>query len=261
MSERFIAVKDITTERIRPSSNDPTALNHGGKILWMNYQYPDNSVDRLQIATPVVSLPFGLSEYKGSSVSRWSCDISFYGMDQTPERPGNPMLKMLYDKCIMMDNYLLDLVEANSEKWFGRKKTRELLAEMMTTMVRDSNPPGKYAPTLKVHANPDRNDIFPFRVFTKSGEEIPCLPNQEEALKAVPERCRAQMLLSFPSIWLSGNSFGWSCRVKQVVVQPSNRILSRPIITDIAYDDEGNLIHTNESTDMDCDDVIITATA
>ena len=199
-----------------------TFLANGGKCLYMNYMYEDHEILSLSINTPFVYLPFGLNSYDpaGNGKRRWSADLSFYKMEENEE------LKCLYDFATKLDEYALDLATTNWEKWFGVKKTREVLRDKLVPLVRESNPPGKYAPTLKVHANPDQQGQFTFKVYNayQSDEALDINASDPEDVKAqVPGKTKCNMILKFPSLWFTSAGFGWSCRLQLLVIYPYQR--------------------------------------
>ncbi len=231
-SFRYIDLGRIDTKFLVPNEN-LSHLANNTECLYVKYEYPNAIVDSLATITPVVFLPFGLSNYEDGE--RWSIDVSFYKMEE------NKVLERLYNVCVALDDWLLELALNNSERWFGKKKTRDVLLDRMTRLVRESKPPGKYAPTLKVHANP-RQKQFQFKVYPPNSateeDEIKC--TLENAKTVLPKKSRVQLLLTFPSVWFSPNSFGWSCRCVQVTKYPTSIVVKRPVMQDTDYDEDGN---------------------
>lgn len=173
-------------------------------------------------------------------------DISFYGMDN------NPDLKCLYDFCQALDDWLLDFVEKNCYALFKKEKSREVLADKHHRLVRvsdkcatDGTP---YAPIMKIHANPDRNNEFSFRVFSPApeNEHIPCTPHNAQEL--MPKRSRVRQLIKFPSVWFTGQGFGWSCHTQQVVLYPSQSNITVPVMGGLEYNQDIHAEQTNYST-------------
>lgn len=226
---QFLSTTQVDFKNLRPNAKI-TTLSNGGKCLWVKYCYPNHNQEALRIATPDVFLPFGLSPYKpknapASASYRWSTDPSFWKMEE------NELLKNVYDLACNLDDYALKLADEQSETWFGSKKTKEVLEDKLQRLVRESNPPGKYAPTMKIHANPNQKGEFQFIVCTPDGKIIPCNPNNvEEAKQVIPKQSRVRMLLEFSNIWFGTAGFGWSCRLKQIIVYPQTRMITTPLV-------------------------------
>ncbi len=226
----FLTHNEVTTLNFKPNPT-VTTLSNGGKCLWMNYYYPKSHMqNKLQVCTPDVWLPFGLSVFNpkagSGGISRWSCDLSFYKMEE------NESLKSFYDFACKLDEYALKLALENCKEWFQQKKTKEVLEDKLKRLIRESNPPGKFAPTMKIHANPNQKGEFQFNIYTISGDRLPCSPNIEEARLVVPPKTKVRMLLEFSNIWFTNAGFGWSCKLKQLIIYPKNRIIDRPVLID-----------------------------
>lgn len=237
MSEapQYLSLSQFKTDNLLPGSKEPTLFKNGGKFLPFEYKYPNNQHEKLNIVTPDVYLPFGLSCFQTATNSRWTCDISFY------KREENLNLQRLYDVAYELDEFAINLVHKNSENWFGKQKSLEVLRENYSKLIRESKPPGKFAPVLRVHANPDPDNNFKFKIFNKQGKLLPCSADVRETSTVVPRMTKARLLLEFSSLWFSGVSFGWSCNVKQLIVIPFNSVIEEPIINSVEYNEEGKI--------------------
>lgn len=232
-SPQYISLSQFNVKNLIPAAK-VMQMKTGAKILPLVYKYPNNSEERLNIVTPDVYLPFGLSSFNTES-NRWTCDISFF------KKEDNPNLQRLYDVTREIDDFVLTTVYRNFNIWFGKDKSLEVLREQYSPLIRESDPPGKFAPNLRAHANPSPDGRFKFNIYNPQGELLECTANPRETAKIVPKKTKARLLLEFSSIWFSATGFGLSCNVKQIIVIPNNNIISQPIIQDLEYTEEGSI--------------------
>lgn len=235
-SPQFLSLFQFDETKLVPSQK-PLLLNNGSKSLPIDYIYPNKSQEKLNFVTAEVYLPFGLSCYRaGNSDPRWTADVSFYLKEE------NPNLNRLYEVAQKLDEIGIDLVHQKFESWFGKKKSLEVIKDQYCPLIRQSKPAGKYAPNLRVHANPDSEGNFKFNIYNNNGQLLPCKADERETEKVVPSKTKAKLLIEFSGLWFTAGNFGWSCNLKQLVVIPRNNTIDRPLITSIDYSEEGNLI-------------------
>merc|ERR1712010_111801 len=129
------------------SYSEPKQLSGGrGKTVYVHY----NESSQYAIQTPVMASPFGLSVDDRTEQVKYALDLSFRGMDASPQ------LQKFHDNLVAMDDKLLEDGVENSMAWFKKKKTsKEVMASLYNPVVRVSKdketgePDGKYPPTFK----------------------------------------------------------------------------------------------------------------
>lgn len=177
----------------------------GGKIV--NLSYP--GLRRLQMQTPIVSLPFGINKpyLDGGEVQSLSLDLSFRGHDSKPHM-ANFLAKMR-----AMDEAVLRAAVQNSKDWFGKQMSEEIVREFFRPLVREGKEP--YPPTMKVKV-PMYNGIPNANIFSEAKEAV--------ALEYITKGTQAKFLLEATSVWFVARNFGVTWRLKQalVVSRPNN---------------------------------------
>jgi len=119
-----------------------------------SYKINYDDHNKLIMQTPAVSAPFGLNTYYTDGKMgpvKYSMDISFRGMELDPK------IRIFHDKMIEIDNFLIDTAVTNSEEWFGKKHSKEVIKTFYHPLVRPSKDPTKYAPSMR------------FKIMTRNG--------------------------------------------------------------------------------------------
>lgn len=243
MSEIFCGVKDFNVANI-VSNFQLKPLKMGANVMPIQYRYPTGEVTDLRILTPPVCLPFGLSSdiNMGGTGQKWSANISFWHMEE------DPLLRSLYDFCMTIDNYLLDVAERETENWFKAKKSRDVLMDRLSPLVKEPKDP-QYACTMRIQANPNQYGKFGFLTFQPDGTQLDLVPTIQSAELHVPRMSRVQMLFTIRNAWLTEKGFGWSARCAQLVVFPRRQGITTAVITNYSYDpDTGELIQNKPNS-------------
>lgn len=171
----------------------------GGKIIELSYP----GVRRLQLQTPTVALPFGLNKpFADGDIQSFSVDLSFRGHENSPA------IEAFMSKMRQLDDVILKAAVANSQEWFGKQKSEEIVREFFRPLVREAKDP-QYAPTMKVKI-PNYNGTPSTRFFDENKE-----PGE---MSILVKGARAKFLLEVTSVWFVNNNFGISWRMRQAMV-------------------------------------------
>ena len=172
-----------------------------GSTLKVYYKHDDESTSfRTQTPKMIQAFELGVDKRDDGSVG-YSFNISFRGDEE-----GTKIEK--FRKMIeQMDEYNINYATENSELIFGKKKSREVVEENYTPMVKYSKKEG-YRPTLKVKM-PVYDDKPSFTVFNKDREIIPIYSEADGIdLSVFTGGSEAVHILEFHSIWKTNNKFG-----------------------------------------------------
>jgi hypothetical protein len=138
----------------------------------------------------------------------YSINLSFRGDED------NIKLENFRKMLEQMDEHNITFATENSASIFGKKKSREVIEENYTPMVKYSKKPG-YRPILKVKL-PVYDDKPSFRVFNKEREMIPIYSETEGVdLGVFTGGSEAVHLLEFTGLWKTNNKFGGSWKLVQ----------------------------------------------
>lgn len=185
----------------------------GGNQVPITY----NGSKMILIQTPVMTAPFGVSEYTpdGAPV-KYSIDLSF------KEYENNPKVKCFLERMKAVDEHMIKLGVENSPQWFGKTMSREVVEELYRPLVKPSKQPEKYAPTIKLKIRPGRNaeNIMNVKAFTSNQEDFDMSEFQAgSTIKAIVE---------LAPIWFVNKQFGISMTIAQleIVNQPIGRLIN-----------------------------------
>lgn len=208
--------KNIDVSKLRYS--EVRSLASGAKSVYVNY-----GTDKLTIQTPVVSIPYGLSEpykvkeaiKKGLPVldsdKQYNLTVSFKGMDE------NPKIKAFHDKLKEIENKVIDDAFTNRLAWFkkdydGNKSLVSTLFSPLIKIDKDPNtgkPVGKYPPTFTAKLPYDyKTNSFNLDAYDMENNEL----SFQEIMNKL-KGAKTQMIVQMTGIWIAGGMFGCSWKV------------------------------------------------
>ena len=136
----------------------------GGQSIPLRYKGESSYM----IQSPVVSVPFGISEYTpDAGPTKYSIEMSFKGHDE------NPRIQQFMDMIAEIDRHLVDLAVTNSPTWFGKQMSKEVVEVLYRPLIKPSKHPEKYAPTLKAKIRTSRSDESKLDVHAVTCEKEP----------------------------------------------------------------------------------------
>lgn len=174
---------------------------HSVNILYDNMR-------RILLQTPSMPAPFGISEFTTETgVVKYSVDLSFRYENEDSK------VARFRDKLEQLDEKMIELATINSVKWFGKKLSREVIAELYRPLIKLSKQPEKYKPLLKcklrsrvngemginafdVHAFTCDGDVFDMATFMPGGS--------------------IKLIVEIMPVWFMNRQFGLSLNIVQV---------------------------------------------
>lgn len=180
----------------------------------VSLKYNDNK--RIVLQTPVVSVPFGLSEYtpeNNAGPVKYSLDLSFKGSDT------NPKVETFMQLMKRIDERMIDIAVENSKVWFNKQMSREVVEELYRPLVKPSKIPEKYAPTMKIKIRPSKNgEAFNLEAFTSEKQPFDMADFQAGST--------VKCIVDFSPIWFVNKQFGLTLNLMQMelVSLPSGKL-------------------------------------
>jgi len=173
----------------------PTKNKLGGQSIPLRYK----GESAYMIQSPVVSSPFGISEYTpDAGPTKYSIDLSFKGHEE------NPRTQKFMDMVAEIDRHLIDLAVVNSPTWFGKKMSKEVVEELYRPLIKPSKQPEKYAPTLKVKIRTSRADDSKLDVHA-----VTCDNEPFDVANILPGTTM-KAIVDIAPIWFVNKQFGTS---------------------------------------------------
>ena len=181
----------------------------GGKIVYLGLG-PEGK-DRLQIQTPAMVMPFGVTPYQdtpGGDIQSYSVDVSFRTADVDPK------VADFQKKIEALDEYMIDVATKNSQEWFGKTMTKELVSEFYRKLLNNKNP--QYPPVLKVKVGVGINGEPSAQFYDETRNPVP--------IEYLGKGSTVKMICEVSSVWFVNKvrAHGWSTFL---------RILSRILST------------------------------
>jgi len=200
-----IAPKDINVNNFKYS--EVRTLASGAKAVYINY-----GSSKLRIQTPVMFLPYGVSEgfeadKKEKKDKKYNLTLSFKGQDE------NAKIEVFLNKMKDIEAKIINDAFENREPWFkddfdGNKAFVSRLFSPIIKIDKDKNTGkviGKYPPTVNFKLPYDSvNDKFNFQSFNMDDNEVIDFSEIAEKMKSG----KAQLIVELNSIWFAGGKFG-----------------------------------------------------
>jgi hypothetical protein len=209
-----IAPKDINVNNFKYS--EVKTLASGAKAVYINY-----SSSKLRIQTPVMFLPYGVSEgFEDKKAEKkiekkdkkYNLTLSFKGQDE------NPKIEIFLNKMKEIEGKIINDAFDNREPWFkddfdGNKAFVSRLFSPIIKIDKDKQTGkviGKYPPTINFKLPYDSlNDKFNFQSFNMDDNELFDFNEILVKLKSG----KAQLIVELNSIWFAGGKFGCTWKV------------------------------------------------
>lgn len=177
----------------------------GGKIVYIN-----GPSGRVVLQTPTMSLPFGVTPYDvNGDIQSYSVELSFRGCD------ADPKLQDFLDKVRDLDEHMIDMATQHSESWFGKKLTREMVAEFYRRILNDKNP--EYPPFIKLKVGLGMNGEPNAQFYDENRQRV--------GIEYLTKGSQVKVIFEISSVWFVNRTFGTTFRISQAaVVNKPNRL-------------------------------------
>jgi len=199
----------------------PPRLNDkGGKSISV---ISTQSSRALAVSTPWMKT-WGIKDFvneEGVSDGKFKLELQFPSEQYT-----NPESEMLLAKLKEFEQKVIDDAVLNSELWWGKKKSRELVEDAFFPFLKypkddKKNPDLTKAPGMKPKM-PVYNGEWKTRVFDVDYKAV--FPNKENTdatpLDFVPKSSDVICGLKCNGVWIGGKGWGLTWQVEQIIVKP-----------------------------------------
>lgn len=179
----------------------------GGKAVYITNQ--DSS--RIMLQTPAMPAIFGITPYEvGGDIQSYSLDLSFRGSD------ADPKVAEFQDKLKALDEILISAATENSEEFFGKKMSRDMIAEFYRPLLNDKRSP-EYPPLVKLKIGVGMNGEPSAQVYDEN--------RQQTSIEYISKGCMVKTIVELTSLWFINKTYGATFRVNQIqVVHKPNRL-------------------------------------
>lgn len=218
---------------------DPKVLDNGGKMVFLSYKERP-----LRIQTPAMSLPWNMNidEYEGSAPKHY---INVTLKDFETNKEVGDLKKFLEE----FDEHLVQAGVDNCMSWFKKKSmTPEVVKDKLTSQLLYSKDKvtheidTKWPPRMKAKL-PRKNDEYMCDLYDMKKKPI----DKSEYQSSLIRGTEVKMILENAGIWLSGNGYGCSWKIKQA------RITSEAAAQGYSFRDSSD----EEDNDSDAEEVVI----
>lgn len=192
----------------------PVDLKHG--TMYKNKLGGQHCIvfDKMFIQSPAMKVPFGLSEYvQDQDEVKYSIDLSFQDWD------ANNRIHKMKTYLETIDEKMILMAEENSQRWFGKKMSKEVISELYKPIVKESKQPDKYAPTFKLKIR-NINDLLVYK-------------NKELVdVDSIKPGSYLRVIYEWSPVWFVNKQFGITAIAKQI------DICSTPDSSEISFQED-----------------------
>jgi len=247
--------------------SDIATNKYGGKFLYLN-----GKNGRIYLQLPKMKMPFKVSEFVPKDPktglptgedSRYSLNLSFYKMDESPK------LKMCYDRLTATDECIINAAIENHETWFPGQygkykddptKLQVAIETLYNPLVKQDNS-GRYPANLRIKL-PRYDGVFKMEIYDKSDRSTPMAfgTNVDEGETPITKYLNKGTFLtpivSMPMInFMKG--FGTGFTLVQAVAEPVSTFMGSCVIDDSDEEEDegsspaqqGNMIQDSDDDD------------
>lgn len=205
MSSAVVSPAAFSTAKI--TFSPVKTLDSGGKQAYVNY---DGRPLVMQIGP--LETPFGLSVFDKTSPPKYSVDLKLRGYD---DATNNPKTATIYNALHSLDEFMLDQGVKNAKQWFKGDKSREVLSELYTPVVKfakDAEGNLKpYPPTVKISLK-QRDGKFETQLYDDKKRPLTDVPLEDVLVKGAI----ITTLIQCTGVWFAGGKFGLSWKAIQI---------------------------------------------
>lgn len=213
------------------SFTEPKKNQMGGHNVLINYNNNGRS-GPLIIQTPRLRAPFGADRQvpDGGGPVRYSVNLSVN--DDGAIGHFFSVIKNL-EECVLNSGVEL------SEKWFGKKKSKEVVAELMRSVVKYPKEKDKYDPSIKIKL--PYNEKGPqFNLEDDTKTPINVWLDGEVDISTIPKGCEFVGVIQCTGVYFIGKSqFGIGFKLLKGRVYQGNLLKN----IDIIDDDDGEEVY------------------
>jgi len=174
----------------------------------------------LRIETPLM-MTWGIADYvdsaTGESDGKFTMTLNFPGDEYKTENTD-----ILLEKLKSFEDNILDLGVENSEGWFGKKKSKEVLADSFSSIIK--YPKNDRPPSLRVKVPCYEGKWGDVSLFDYSSQErlYPCEDDSLTPPDFVPKLSQIACVIQCSGLWFVGGRWGVKWVLNQAVVKKRN---------------------------------------
>ena len=238
--------KNIDTSKV--SFSTPRVLDNGAKLVYVNYNN-----GRFSVQTPWMEMPWKMGVFTEGEYPKYSIDISFKGMDESPELQG------FHDKLLELEQKIIDGGFENSVAWFKKKKTtREVVEAIYNPIVKVSKdketgePDGKWPPSMKLKV-PRRDGTWECKIQDSKGPiKINDPENPVNLEDVLVKNTRVRGIMQCVGLWISSGNYMCQWKLVKAEVEVPDGYSNEDFLEDT--DDEDGETQPTQLEDSDGSD-------
>lgn len=176
----------------------------------------------LRLETPLM-MTWGIADYvdqtTGESDGKFTMTLNFpneeYSTDET---------RLLLEKIKAFEDNILDVAVENSASWFGKNKTKELVEDSFSSIVKTNSKQPDRPPSLRIKVPHYEGKWGDISLFDYSTQER-LYPSSDETITPpdlVPKLSQIACVIQCSGLWFVGGRWGVKWVLNQAVVKKRN---------------------------------------
>jgi len=217
-----LLTNEFSTDNV--SFTEPRKNQMGGHNVLINYNNNGRS-GPLIIQTPRLRAPFGADRQvpDGGGPARYALNLSVNNDGSTGQ---------FFDLIKGLEETVLNAGVELSDKWFGKKKSKEVVAELMRSIVKYPKEKDKYDPTIKIKL-PYNDKGVQFNVEDAKKNPINVWLDGEIDMSAIPKGSEIIGVIQCTGVYFIGKSqFGIGFKMLKTRVYHGTLLRNIDIVDD-----------------------------
>ena len=236
--------KNIDTSKVTFST--PRVLDNGAKLVYVNYNN-----GRFSVQTPWMDMPWKMGVYTEGEYPKYSIDLSFKGMDESPDLQG------FHDKLLALEQKIIDGGVENSRAWLKKNNpTREVVEAIYNPIVKVSKdketgePDGKWPPSMKLKV-PRRDGTWECKVQDSNGQlKINDSENPVNLEDVLVKNTRVRGIIQCVGLWIASGNYMCQWKLVKAEVEVPEGFSNEDFLEDTDDEDDGG----NQPTQLEDSD-------
>jgi len=179
-------------------------MSETNKIINVDY-----SSGRVQLKTPRLYIPFGVSVFESPSGTKYNIDLSIRGID-------DPLIREFYNKIIDIDEKIVENAIRHKSTWFNEYIPDNEIRGMYDKSIKQNEP---YAPQIRVRFSSYSNELTTdFK--DDNGDSAYFSRLEQKQFKT----CSAISYIELVSVIVNGDRFKPNWKFNEIQVFPAQRL-------------------------------------
>lgn len=165
------------------------------------------NIPYVKFSTPPMVAPFPISEFTNNDRKTYSLSLAFNGIGNNCDLES---MKQLFEA---LDDLIIELAIKHCSSWFKKSLTRQQIQKMYKPILKPSNNPAKYPPSIRIKLKQTDGQITSRIFYVKTNGTT-----SNFDLNDFTPGSKVSVYLKLSNIWFMNDTFGVSLEGEDIFV-------------------------------------------